>query len=77
MQESAYQTVPQSKEVRTYGVKKMVNDFIKIKCADCGNEQISFRRAATTVTCHVCGSTLITPKGGVGEIKGEVLEVVG
>ena len=55
----------------------MVNDFIKIKCKDCGNEQIAFRRAATTVTCHVCGSTLITPKGGVGEIKGEVLEVVG
>ena len=55
----------------------MVNDFIRIKCRDCGNEQIGFRRAATTVTCHVCGSTLITPKGGVGDIKGEVLEVVG
>jgi len=58
-------------------VNIMVNDFVKIRCNDCGNEQIVFKRAATTVTCHVCGSTLITPKGGVGEIKGEVLEVVG
>ena len=55
----------------------MADDFIKIKCNDCGNEQISFRRAATLVTCLVCGSTLITPKGGVGEIGGELLEVVG
>ena len=55
----------------------MVNDFIKIKCPDCGAEQIAFRKAATQVSCNVCGSTLIRPKGGVGEIRGEVLEVVG
>ena len=50
--------------------------FIKIKCTDCGNEQISFSRPSTTVLCHVCGSTLIKPTGGQGEIKGELLEVV-
>ena len=53
----------------------MVNDFIKIKCNDCQNEQITFRKAATTVTCHVCGATLVKPKGGNAEIKGEVIEV--
>ncbi len=55
----------------------MTGDFIKIKCADCGNEQIAFRKTATQVRCLVCGSVLISPKGGVGDIKGEVLEVVG
>ena len=64
----------------------MTGDFIKIKCPDCANEQIAFRKAATKVTCHVCGTkvtchvcgaTLIVPKGGVGEVKGEILEVVG
>jgi len=55
----------------------MVHDFVRIKCPDCGAEQIAFRKAATEVTCNVCGSVLITPKGGVGEIRGEVLEVVG
>ncbi|MBR4504469.1 MAG: 30S ribosomal protein S27e [Candidatus Methanomethylophilaceae archaeon] len=55
----------------------MTGDFIRIKCPDCANEQITFRKASTKVTCKVCGSVLVVPKGGVGEIKGEVLEVVG
>ena len=67
--------MPQGKEVRAHGVIRMVNDFIKIKCPDCSNEQITFKKAATTVTCHVCGSTLVVPKGGNAEIKGEVIEV--
>ncbi len=53
-----------------------MTDFIRIKCQDCENEQIAFRKPATEVVCLVCGSTLISPKGGVGDIKGEVLEVV-
>ena len=40
----------------------MTGDFIKIKCPDCANEQIAFRKAATKVTCHVCGSTLVVPR---------------
>ncbi|MCE5296706.1 MAG: 30S ribosomal protein S27e [Euryarchaeota archaeon] len=52
------------------------NNFVKIKCADCGNEQIAFKKPASNVTCHVCGSTLIKPLGGQGEIKGQLLEVV-
>lgn len=55
----------------------MTGDFIKIKCPECENEQIAFRRAATKVTCRACGAVLIVPKGGVGEIKGEITEVVG
>jgi small subunit ribosomal protein S27e len=51
-------------------------NFIKVKCPDCGNEQVAFKRPATPVACHVCGSTLIKPKGGVGAIKGELLGVV-
>jgi small subunit ribosomal protein S27e len=51
--------------------------FIKVKCPDCGNEQIAFRKPSTPVACHVCGSTLITPAGGTGKIFGELLEVVG
>lgn len=54
----------------------MTGNFIKVKCPDCGAEQIVFKKAATRVACNVCGSTLVVPKGGVGEIKGEILEVV-
>jgi len=51
--------------------------FVRVKCPDCGNEQIAFRRPSTPVACHVCGSTLIKPAGGAGTIRGELLEVVG
>ncbi|MBM4237360.1 MAG: 30S ribosomal protein S27e [Euryarchaeota archaeon] len=50
--------------------------FIKVKCPDCGNEQIAFRKPSNPVVCHVCGSTLIRPTGGNGAIRGELLEVV-
>ncbi len=49
--------------------------FIKVKCPDCGNEQIIYVRASTVVRCHVCGATLAVPTGGKAEIKGEVVEV--
>ena len=75
MQEGTPHHLHQGQEIRAHGVNYMVNDFLKIKCADCGNEQITFKKAATTVTCHVCGATLVKPKGGNAEIKGEVIEV--
>ncbi len=52
------------------------NNFVKVKCNDCQNEQVVFLRAAMNVTCHVCGSTLVKPTGGKGLIKGELIEVV-
>ena len=51
-------------------------NFVKVKCPDCGNEQVAFKKPAKNVACHVCGSTLIKTRGGVGEIKGKLLEVV-
>ena len=53
------------------------DSFIKVRCVDCGNEQIVFKKPATNVVCHICGSTLVKSKGGVGELKGEFVEVVG
>ena len=50
--------------------------FVKIKCQDCSNEQIVFNKAATVVTCQVCGATLSTPSGGKAQIKGEVIGVL-
>ena len=46
--------------------------FLKVKCPDCGNEQISFNRPATVVACLVCGATLAQPVGGEATFKGEV-----
>ncbi len=50
--------------------------FIKVRCADCSNEQIVFKNPAMNVSCNVCGSTLVKSKGGAGELRGELIEVV-
>ena len=46
--------------------------FVKVKCPDCGGEQVAFNRPATSVGCLVCGATLIQPTGGEGRFKGEI-----
>lgn len=54
----------------------MAGDFYRVECADCGNEQTLFSRAATTINCAVCGSTLARPTGGKVDVEGEVVEVI-
>ncbi|HHF59336.1 MAG TPA: 30S ribosomal protein S27e [Thermoplasmatales archaeon] len=50
--------------------------FIRVRCKDCGNEQVLFDRASRTVTCHICGAVLAEPRGGKAKIRGEVLEIL-
>ncbi len=52
------------------------SSFLKIKCSDCGNEQITFRKSSSKVSCLVCGSILVEPQGGCATFKGEVIEEV-
>lgn len=48
--------------------------FVRVKCRDCGSEQVLFDRAASVVSCLVCGATLAEPTGGKADLKAEVLE---
>lgn len=50
--------------------------FLRVKCDDCGNEQIIYDHAATKVKCLVCERILVEPHGGKAAIKTKVLEVV-
>jgi len=54
----------------------MAGDYLRVECADCGNEQVVYQKAASEVRCAVCGSTLATPTGGKAELTGEVVETV-
>ncbi|MFO8110826.1 MAG: 30S ribosomal protein S27e [Thermoplasmata archaeon] len=56
--------------------KKIKTPFVKVKCGDCGNEQITFHRVASVVDCHVCGARLAKPTGGYSSINGEIIEEV-
>ncbi|MFP3871488.1 MAG: 30S ribosomal protein S27e [Candidatus Natronoplasma sp.] len=50
--------------------------FVKIKCSDCENEQITFKRLSSEVECLVCGAQLAKPTGGRAEFKGEIIEEI-
>ena len=50
--------------------------FLKVKCPDCGNEQIIYNKVNNQVTCLVCGTILAKPTGGKAEIKGQVIGVL-
>lgn len=50
--------------------------FIKVKCPDCGNEQILFSHSTTVVNCKICGTKLAYTTGGKVKIKGEIVDVL-
>ncbi len=54
----------------------MAGSFYRVVCADCENEQVVFSKAASVVSCAVCGTTLATPTGGDAELQGDVVETV-
>ncbi len=56
--------------------KETKSKFIRVRCNDCGNEQVIFDRSSTVVSCHICGATLAEPSGGKARIKGEILEII-
>ena len=54
----------------------MAGNFYRVVCPDCENEQVVFSKAASVVSCAVCGTTLATPTGGDAELQGDVVETV-
>ncbi|KAA9398768.1 30S ribosomal protein S27e [Haloarcula sp. CBA1130] len=54
----------------------MAGSFITVECPDCENEQTLFEKAASEVSCAVCGHTIAQPTGGKADIEGEVTAVV-
>ncbi len=54
-------------------IPKPRSRFLRVKCPDCGNEQIVFSHTTTAVHCKICGATLAEPSGGKAAIKGEIL----
>ena len=50
--------------------------FLRVRCPDCGNEQIVFSNITTIVHCSVCGVALAEPTGGRAKIKGEIVAVL-
>jgi small subunit ribosomal protein S27e len=50
--------------------------FLKVKCVDCGNEQVMFGSAKTVVKCVICGKTFAEPGGGKAKIMTKIISVL-
>lgn len=48
--------------------------FLRVECSECGNEQIIFSHAADEVECLVCNEPLALPSSGKAEISSKVIE---
>lgn len=57
-------------------IPKPRSSFLRVKCSECGNEQIIFSNIATVVKCNVCDSILAEPTGGKAYIHGEITGVL-
>lgn len=58
-------------------IPKPQSNFIRVKCAKCGNEQVIFDRPSLAPHCSVCNEALAEPTGGKAKLKGEVLQSLG
>lgn len=47
--------------------------FLRVKCPNCGNEQVVFSHITNIVKCNICSAVLAEPAGGKTTIKGEVV----
>ena len=48
--------------------EKKKSKFYKVKCDDCGSEQVIFDSIASKVKCLVCGKLLAEPRGGKARV---------
>ena len=57
-------------------IQETKSKFIKVRCAECKNEQIIYSNVSTPVTCLVCKKELASPTGGKTKLAGRILEVI-
>jgi small subunit ribosomal protein S27e len=57
-------------------MSKVKSNFLKVKCGDCGNQQVVFDHAAYKVEFIICSKTLVQPQGGRSKIVAQIVEVI-
>ncbi len=57
-------------------IPKPKSSFIRVKCPDCGSEQVVFSNIAMDVHCNTCSALLAESTGGKSRIKAEIIEVL-
>ncbi|MHA1754485.1 MAG: 30S ribosomal protein S27e [Candidatus Odinarchaeia archaeon] len=50
--------------------------FLKVKCIECGSEQIIFGCSTSKVVCETCGKILAEPSGGKTKVRTKIVAVL-
>ncbi|UCH31483.1 MAG: 30S ribosomal protein S27e [Candidatus Bathyarchaeota archaeon] len=50
--------------------------FLRVRCPDCGNEQLVYSNPTNIVKCNICKTTLAKPTGGKAKINGEITAIM-
>lgn len=58
-------------------IPKPKSRFLRVRCPECGNEQVVFSSPSNVVKCNICKAILATPTGGKARIEGEVTAIMG
>ncbi len=51
--------------------------FVRVRCPQCGHDQVIFDHATFPVRCLVCGTLLAIPTGGKAKILGDIIKILG
>ena len=51
----------------------MSGKFLRVSCTDCGHETILFDRASSSISCSICGATLVISAGGKADLVGSTV----
>ena len=57
-------------------IPKPKSYFLRVRCPDCGNEQLVFSNPTNTVKCNVCQTLLAKPTGGKADIRGDITAIL-
>ena len=63
--------------MKTQMIQEPKSKFLKVKCDDCGSEQVVFNAAAREVNCLSCGKALAEPGSGKAKINSKNVKVLG
>ena len=55
---------------------KTKSRFLRVKCNDCGNEQVIFGASASDVKCLVCEKPMAKATGGKTKVGTQILAVL-
>jgi len=56
--------------------RKTKSRFLKVKCADCGNEQVIFGAASSDIKCLVCEKPMASSTGGKTKVSTQIVAVL-